>query len=460
MNKINISSITTIQLKARLQNRRQKIALSFLVFLIVYCVKIILVKAYGVNIPFSDQWDNQIPPVYFKYLDGNLDWHDIWTQGNEHRVVFTKLLNLGVFIFSGRYFNHVNELIAQSLVFSLIPAILVYVAVKSEFNWVSVLGITMIFIPPISTENLYWSYQSQIYFALLFACIGIYFISHRSVAIIPITLVTILGGFSNASAFYIPFIAAVAVFLDRRGQILKWLSKVLYFLVLSFFTYKIFVAKTPWHDVFIAKSVKAALKSLIMFSSFPDKVGLLIYLIVFLNGAYLFFQLVNKRPLSFANRYCFFAIVWFSIFLASSSYARAGFPSIPSRYFDYYLIPISTLFMLGFASLDSERRHKSILVFSLFLFITVGPLFIDSLKESAYIKSRQDTYYANMIKTLKDIHINKKLETHEQVVAALKKTPRPYYSGYPNYERPARVLFDSRSKQIFLRLDSSTSSSK
>jgi hypothetical protein len=63
-----------------------------LVALVPLLFLIWVVAQYSVNVPFVDQWD--FVPLLEKMYQGNLTFHDLWAQHNEHRILFPKILLL------------------------------------------------------------------------------------------------------------------------------------------------------------------------------------------------------------------------------------------------------------------------------------------------------------------------------------------------------------------------------
>ena len=59
------------------------VPLAFLIWVVVH---------YAVAVPFMDQWD--MVPLLEKTYHGELTFHDLWAQHNEHRPVFPQLIML------------------------------------------------------------------------------------------------------------------------------------------------------------------------------------------------------------------------------------------------------------------------------------------------------------------------------------------------------------------------------
>jgi len=53
-----------------------------------------VVARYSIDVPYLDQWD--FVPLIDKMYQGQLTFHDLWMQFNEHRILFPKLIMLGL----------------------------------------------------------------------------------------------------------------------------------------------------------------------------------------------------------------------------------------------------------------------------------------------------------------------------------------------------------------------------
>src|SRR5688572_23080332 len=73
------------------------------VFLFVLGAQLVLVAMAGTDIPFHDQWNMEVQWLYPKGCEGSLTAKDLLQAFNEHRVLWTHLLNLGLFAASGQW---------------------------------------------------------------------------------------------------------------------------------------------------------------------------------------------------------------------------------------------------------------------------------------------------------------------------------------------------------------------
>lgn len=424
-----------------------KIGLSGLVFSIIYLSRLLFIKLYAVDVPWSDQWDQEIELIYFKIMDGSISFADFWAQANEHRIVLTKLLNVFAYKLSGDQFNQINALYLQAIIYALIPSFLVYFINKEELSLKKTFIVLAIFLPVLDWENLYWSYQSQVYFSIVFSFLGIALCSKEKIPTFLLILVIIFAGLSNGAAFYIPFLAAIAsVFfrLKEPRRIILFRNFMLWLLV-SFISYKVFSVPTPWHDKYKVDSLELFVNASKDFLSWPRGFGYILILVMIYKSAQVLKRMIwDKAEPSQKEKIGFLLTVWFMIFLLSAIYTRAGLREIPNRYYIYYLLGFTSLLfynyhfskktkMIAFAAISFFLIDKSILHFN------------DWIKFSDMKKRHQE----NFIETLKIIKTNPHI-TKDMVLENIKKVEIPY-CGFPiyTYEKPTEILYDKRSLFLF-----------
>ena len=88
-------------------------------------VLLIFVIRYSVNIPYWDQWD--ILYLFDKYDKSELVFSDLWSQHNEHRLIFPKLLFLGLGVLS--QFD-----VRWEMLTTVVLAVLLYLLIVRHIN--------------------------------------------------------------------------------------------------------------------------------------------------------------------------------------------------------------------------------------------------------------------------------------------------------------------------------------
>src|SRR5215831_9792768 len=74
----------------------------FALFLVILGAKLWVIQLYGSPLPVWDQW-SEADRFFRPWVEGRLTWHDWFAPHNEHRIVFTRLLDLSVIQLNGRW---------------------------------------------------------------------------------------------------------------------------------------------------------------------------------------------------------------------------------------------------------------------------------------------------------------------------------------------------------------------
>jgi hypothetical protein len=139
-------------------------------FTVVVGAKLWLIEAYGTAVPFWDQWDEA--RLFFKpWLEGHLTWSAWFAAHNEHRIFFTRALDLLVV-----WLNHqwdpmlqmtINAFIHAGYACALAYCIWVFTGRKNE-GLICFLLVPF-FALPYAAENTIHGFQSQMYFLGIFS---------------------------------------------------------------------------------------------------------------------------------------------------------------------------------------------------------------------------------------------------------------------------------------------------
>jgi len=147
--------------------------------LMVLAVQLLLVSRAGTDVPFQDQWDVEGTRLYPAWLEGTLRCSDLWRAHNEHRIVWTHLLNLGLFAANGQW-DPLVQMIAGAMVRAISVAGFVWMLGKHFSRKGRALvagGMTLAFLPALAWHNALWGFQSQVYFVLLFSLLALALLS-------------------------------------------------------------------------------------------------------------------------------------------------------------------------------------------------------------------------------------------------------------------------------------------
>ena len=138
-------------------------------FLVVLGAKWWVVQLYGSPLPLWDQW-YEAATFFRPWKEGQLTWGTFFAAGNEHRILFTRLLDMGVIELNGRW-----EPLVQMTVNAFLPAAFAcglagcfWHLLGRKDGWLVCFLLAPFFALPYTAENTIWAINSQVYFLGLF----------------------------------------------------------------------------------------------------------------------------------------------------------------------------------------------------------------------------------------------------------------------------------------------------
>lgn len=187
--------IQTSQPASIINSPRYVQALAVLLALLPLGALLAAFASYAVDLPIWDEWW-AVVPLLQKYFSGTLHVSDVWAQHNEHRLVFPKLLMLGLAGISG---YDVRWEMAASIVFAL----LLYgclglhlwlnrrtLGMERSWYWLWVLTAYAVFSLR-QHENWFWGFQVQWYMNVFGAALGALILANRKLT--PYTFAALIG---------------------------------------------------------------------------------------------------------------------------------------------------------------------------------------------------------------------------------------------------------------------------
>lgn len=141
------------------------------VFGLVLVAQLWLVAAAGTDMPFHDQWDVEGRAMYPALRDGTASLTDLFRPHNEHRIVWTHLLNRTLFSLNGGW-DPLVQLVAGAFLHAAVAALLAATLLRGLgpcSRWLLGTGVVLFSLPLAGWHNALWGFQSQVYFAGLFA---------------------------------------------------------------------------------------------------------------------------------------------------------------------------------------------------------------------------------------------------------------------------------------------------
>jgi hypothetical protein len=144
------------------------------VFAAVLGAQLALVAACGTDIPFQDQWDAE-GRLYAAWREGTLALADLLRPWNEHRILWTHLLNLGLFAANGQW-DPLVQLAAIAVLRAAGAAGLAWAVAKNmpAGGRIAVAALVAVaFLPHLAWHHALWDFESQIGFALGFSLLAL-----------------------------------------------------------------------------------------------------------------------------------------------------------------------------------------------------------------------------------------------------------------------------------------------
>lgn len=120
---------------------------------------------YGHIIPYWDEWE--LVPLIEKMYNHTLTLADLWSQHNEHRIIFPKIVMLTLACLS--HWNILLELCTNIVLAIFILLLLLSVlknTLKTSSSWLKIFTSLMVF-SMVQYENWSWGWQIQIFMSVL-----------------------------------------------------------------------------------------------------------------------------------------------------------------------------------------------------------------------------------------------------------------------------------------------------
>ncbi len=153
-------------------NRWVKLAYLAALLLLIFGGRLGLIDRCGSDAPAWDQWDGIGGNLFLPYAGHTLTAADFFKPHNEHRILFTRLLSLGLMRANQQWDNRLETVVNAGL--HALTAILLFamilqwgprrIAVPLGFP-----AIALAFTLPFSWENTLFGFQSQFYFLIFFS---------------------------------------------------------------------------------------------------------------------------------------------------------------------------------------------------------------------------------------------------------------------------------------------------
>lgn len=143
--------------------------------LVVFGIKVLLIKHFGSSVPYWDQWDAEADLLYKSYLNSDLSFTTLISSHNEHRILITRIVSLALFELDGGW-DPILQMIANAglHVVAIVLLVTVFQQVLRSVHFLPLILFSMlVFVLPIGWENLLAGFQSQFYFLMIFSLLAL-----------------------------------------------------------------------------------------------------------------------------------------------------------------------------------------------------------------------------------------------------------------------------------------------
>jgi len=156
------------------------------VFAVVLAAQLWLVGVCGTDVPWGDAWDAEGRLLYPAWRDGTWSAEIFFRAHNEHRIFWTKALDVVLFSVNGQW-DPLVQLVAGAVLRAWAAAALAgmlgrAMGVQSRGVGAITAGVGLAFLPHLAWHNALWAFQSQVYFSLGFSILALGWLGVEAVA--------------------------------------------------------------------------------------------------------------------------------------------------------------------------------------------------------------------------------------------------------------------------------------
>jgi hypothetical protein len=139
---------------------RWSILIPSMVFVCVTALQLWLVAVAGTDIPFYDQW-TEVGDLYARWCDGSLRAIYLVQPANEHRILWSHLSNLGLFVLNGQW-DPLAKLVIVAGVRGAFAAMIASMAgsgLTPRPRFFIAVGVTVAFLPILAWHSVLWGIE-------------------------------------------------------------------------------------------------------------------------------------------------------------------------------------------------------------------------------------------------------------------------------------------------------------
>lgn len=343
------------------------------VFVGVFVPQVVLVALAGTDIPFHDQWNIEGQWLYPAWRDGTLTLAGLLQPFNEHRILWTHLLNLGLLVANGQW-DPLVQMVAIAVLRAGCAAGLAWQVAKGTTGlarFAVAAGVTLAFLPLLAWHNVLWGIESHAYFSLGLGLITLVLLGSESVKAARAMgglAVGIAGLFAMGPNGLVPVVllglASLRAIEQRRvrpeAMVALWPVVILFGLAVVLRTH------VPTHAALQARGAGEFLAVAGRVLSWPHGTGGLAALL--LNAplvALVVLRALQKRSAAHGEDFVVLVGGWGALLGLGTAWMRGGSPEmaggLPSRYVDFVvLLPLANAWCAVVLAGELAKRGKTV----------------------------------------------------------------------------------------------------
>ena len=257
-------------------------------FLTVFGAMLWTIHSFGTSLPYNDEWGAEGSWLYRYYENGSLGISEIFAPHNGHRIVLTRLAALFFYVINGGWDPQL-QMILSAFLHATICTLLIRIVLLDNREPSRVLFIAYtvaLFAVPFSWISITVAFQTQFYFMIFFAVLGLYlFSSSRYFSGYLCSALSMLsmtpGGFVLLAYSCTSAVRAISSQQISRNQAVHCLTALLLFIL-----YVLTLHEEPAARVYYAQHISGFVISFLVTINWPhgpgSGVGIFIYFPLFI----------------------------------------------------------------------------------------------------------------------------------------------------------------------------------
>lgn len=325
---------------------RQLALAALAVFLIAFGSRCWTIAAFGTDLPFWDQWDAEARELFLPWFSHHLAWSDLVRPHNEHRILLTRLIDLGLLGANGRWDSRLEAVVGALIQGALAGLMVRWTArdLSGGFRLGFAAAAAAAFSVPFAYENILGGFQLQMFLLLLISLVALHLLvtaapftprSWAGLLAAALALGTMASGFLAAAAT-LPVLAWEAWHRPEARGRLAGLAAILAAIAAAGWASR---GSVPEHAGLTAHSVPEFLWSLGRLAAWPrwrTAWTALVYPLPWL--ALMAGELRRRTAPSLPAKWMAVLGIWALLQLAALAYGRKPDPFPAPRYLDLLVL--------------------------------------------------------------------------------------------------------------------------